>query len=71
MSITPKIGAWFNFVFIVLTGVAAGSVDFVGLSQEVAHMIRAWSTNFAFIISCANLVFHLYAAPTPGPLVKQ
>lgn len=70
MTIESKTGAWWNLAFILLTGIAAGTVDFAGLPDNVVHIIRVWATNGAFAISCVNLVFHLYAAPGAGPLVK-
>lgn len=68
--ISPKTGALWNLAFLILTGIAAGTVDFAGISADLAHTIRAWAANGAFIISSVNLVFHLYAGPGSGPMVK-
>jgi hypothetical protein len=70
MTIDPRTAAWWNFAFILLTGIAAGTVDFAGLADNVVHIIRVWATNGAFAISCANLVFHLYSSSIGGPMTK-
>jgi len=65
----PKIGAWINFVFLLLTGVAAGTVDFYKLPPEITNLIKVLAANAAWAISCANIVFHLYSSSTQGPMV--
>jgi hypothetical protein len=69
-TVNPKTASWWNFVFVVLTGAAAGSLHFSGLSQETVSLIQGWAADGAFIVSCANLVFHLFSSASAGPLVR-
>ena len=69
-GIDPKIGVWVNLAFLILTGIGAGSVTFVGLSDTTVTLIKTWASNAAWVISVVNIVFALYSAPTPGPVVK-
>jgi hypothetical protein len=69
-GIDPRTGMWLNVMFLLFTGVAAGSVSFAGLSDPVVSMIKTYATDAAFIISVVNAVFHAYAAPAAGPLVN-
>lgn len=70
MNIDPKIGAWFNFAFLVLTGIGAGAVVLPGANDVLVSDIKSWAVFIAFVISCANLVFHLFSGPEPGPAAK-
>jgi len=69
-GIDPKIGMWMNVGFLILTGVAAGTVTFVGLPAQTVAIIKSAATDAAFMISCVNVVFHAYSSPVPGPGVK-
>lgn len=69
-GIDPKVGVWFNLAFLVLTGIAAGSVTFAGLSDSTVSLIKTWAANAAWVISVVNTVFALYSAPAAGPVVK-
>ena len=69
-SVNPTTAAWINILFLILTGVAAGSVNFAGLPDQTAEIVKSWATNGAFIITCINAVLHLYSAPTAGPMAK-
>ena len=69
-GIDPRIGAWCNFLFVVLTGIAAGAVAFAGFSDATVTFIKTYAADGAFLISCANLVFHLYSSTETGPMVK-
>jgi hypothetical protein len=71
MNIDPKIGAWFNFMFLIVTGIAAGAVALPGSNETLTTDIKAWAAFIAFLISCANLTFHLFSSTTPGPLASD
>ena len=70
-GVDPRVGAWFCFLFVLLTGVGAGSVMFPGVPDAIVAAIKQYAIDGAFAISCANLVFHLYSAPTAGPMVTK
>jgi hypothetical protein len=70
MNIDPKIGAWCNFLALVLSLIGAGTVQLVGVSDVVAGEIKTVALDGVAIMSAANLVFHLYSAPAAGPLAK-
>ena len=70
MNIDPKIGTWVNFVALVLSGIGAGAVEWGGLSADMVSAIKTVAADGLFLITTANLVFHLYSAPTPGPMAK-
>lgn len=70
MNINPQIGVWFNFIAIVLTGIGAGAVQWGTLSPGVIADIKTTAADGLFLLTCANLVFHLYSAPTSGPMAK-
>jgi hypothetical protein len=70
MNIDPRVGAWCNFIAIVLAGIGAGSVAFGNLSAGIVSDIKTAAGDGLFLLTCANLVFHLYSAPAPGPAAK-
>jgi hypothetical protein len=70
MTVDPKVGAWCNFIALVLSLVGAGTVQLVGVSDVVAGELKTIALDGVAILSAANLVFHLYSAPEAGPLVK-
>lgn len=65
----PKAALWWNFAFLVLTGVSAGSIVLVGVPDPIVAVAKAWAANGAWLITSANIVFHMYSSPQPGPLV--
>ena len=67
--VSPNAGAWWNFAFLILTGVAAGSVKLAGVPAPIVEVAQIWAGNGAWVITAANLVFHLYSSPQPGPMV--
>ena len=69
-GIDPKTAMWMNVAFLILTGVAAGSVTFVGMPDYVVAIIKSTATDSAFIISTINVVFHAYSSPAGGPMTK-
>jgi hypothetical protein len=70
MDVDPKVGAWCNFAALVLAAVGAGTVQLVGVSDAVASAVKTLALDGVMVLSAANLVFHLYAAPAAGPLAK-
>ncbi len=71
MSIDPKTAAWWSFAFTVLSVIAAGGFQLAGFPAEVSAMVKSWAADIAVLVNCANLVFHLYSAPVPGPMVSK
>ena len=69
-GISPITALWINVLFLVLTGVAAGTVALAGVPDAVATLVKVWSGNAAWVISVLNIVFHLYSAPVGGPMLK-
>ena len=69
-SINPKTAVWWNLAFLILTGIAAGTVDFAGLAPSTVSIIKSWASNAAWIVSCVNIVFHLFSSSLPGPMAK-
>lgn len=69
-DIDPRVGAWCNFIALVLSLVGAGTVQLVGISDTAASMVKTIALDGVAILSAANLVFHLYSAPVAGPLAK-
>ena len=70
LTISPSASSWWNFTFVVLTGMAAGSLHLTGVPDAWISLIKGWSADGAFLISCANLVFHLFSSPDPGPVTR-
>ena len=70
MEIDPKIGVWCNFIALILALIGAGTVQFAGASDATVSIIKTWALNGAAIMAAANTVFHLYSAPTAGPMAK-
>ncbi len=70
MTISPAVGTWVNFIVLILAGVGAGSVEFGNLSADTVSILKTVAADGLFVLTCANLVFHLYSAPIAGPLVK-
>ncbi len=71
MNVDPKVGAWCNFLALVLAAIGAGTVQIVGVSDAAASMIKTVALDGVVILSAANFVFHLYSAPEAGPLAKS
>jgi hypothetical protein len=70
-GISPSTALWINVVFLVLTGIAAGSVTLAGVPDDAVAMIKAWSANAAWFISVLNIVFHLFSSTDAGPGVAN
>ena len=68
-GINPTVAMWLNVVFLVLTGIGAGSW-YLGVSPEVTTMIKGYSTDAVLCIVAINIVFHAFAAPVAGAGVK-
>ncbi len=66
-AIDPRVGAWVNFIVLVLSAIGAGTVVLAGLSDATNGIIKTWALNGVVILSAANVVFHLYDAPQSGP----
>jgi hypothetical protein len=66
-GIDPRIGAWFNFVVLILGAIGAGTVILAGVPDAATALIKTWALNGVVILSAANLVFHLYDAPSAVP----
>ena len=60
----PRIGGWFNFAVLILGAIGAGTIALAGLPDATVAIIKTWALNGVVIIGAANLVFHLYDAPT-------
>ncbi len=71
MSIDPKTAAWWSFAFTVLSVVAAGGFQLAGFPPDISALVKSYAADAAVLVNCANLVFHLYSAPGPGPLAKE
>lgn len=69
-TIDPRIGTWTNFVALILAGIGAGAVQWGGLSADTVTLLKTIASDGLFILTTANLVFHLYSAPVAGPLAK-
>jgi hypothetical protein len=67
MTIDPRVGAWCNFIALVLSLVGAGTVVFAGLPDATNEIIKTWALNGFAIMSAANVVFHLYDTPSVTP----
>lgn len=70
-GIDPRIGLWFNFVALLLTGIAAGSLNLAGIPDGLVTVIKVWASNASWIIGVANMVFGLYSSTTAGPLISS
>lgn len=70
MNIDPKISAWINVAFLILTGITAGAVEFGSLDAGTVSTIKSLAGWGVFIIVSMNTVFHLFSAPDAGPLAK-
>jgi hypothetical protein len=66
-SIDPRVGAWVNFVVLVLSAIGAGTVVLAGLPDATNEIIKTWALNGVVILSAANVVFHLYDTPSATP----
>lgn len=62
-GIDPRIGAWFNFIVLILSAIGAGTVVLAGVPDATTAIIKTWALNGVVIISAANVVFHFYEAP--------
>ena len=65
-GINSTVAMWINVLFLVLTGVAAGSVTLTGVNPDIVALAKAWAGNAAWVISIVNVVFHLFSSPTGG-----
>lgn len=70
MNIDPRIGSWCNFIALVLAGIGAGAVQWGSLSPVIVGDLKTLAIDGLFLLTTANVVFHLYSAPTPGPMAK-
>lgn len=66
-GIDPRIGGWFNFAVLILGAIGAGTIILGGVPDATVAIIKIWALNGVVIISAANLVFHLYDAPSSTP----
>ena len=60
----PRIGAWCNFIALVLAGVGAGSIQWGHLPPDTIDTIKTVAADGLFLLATANVVFHFYDAPT-------
>jgi hypothetical protein len=67
MTIDPRVGAWVNFIVLVLGAIGAGTVVLAGLPDATNTIIKTWALNGVVILSAANVVFHLYDTPSVTP----
>ena len=70
-GISPTVATWLNVIFLICTGVAAGTVLFADIPAATVSIIKSIATDMAFVISCINMVFHAFASPAQGPLTKM
>lgn len=70
LQVDPRVAAYVNIAFMILTGIASGTVAFAGLPDQAVSIIKTIATDLAFVIACANTVLHLYSPPVGGPLAK-
>lgn len=69
-NISPAVGVWCNFIALLLAGVGAGAIQWGGLSADTVSLLKTSAADGLFVLTTANLVFHLYSAPVAGPLAK-
>jgi hypothetical protein len=69
-GISPTAAMWLNVAFLIFTGIAAGSVTFVGMPDYVVSIIKSIATDAAFAIAAINTVFHAYSSQAGGPMIK-
>jgi hypothetical protein len=70
-GINPATAIWLNVIFAILTGIAAGSVQFGSLSPAIVSDIKTVATDAAFILTCINLGFHFFSSNVAGPGVTN
>jgi hypothetical protein len=67
-GISPTLAAWLNVAFLICTGIAAGTVHFVGVQSNTVIIIEGAAAFGAFAI---NIVLHAFASTAQGPLTKM
>lgn len=71
-GISPTVAMWMNVLFLVLTGIAAGTVIFPStMSVEDVNLIKSIATDGAFVITAINIVFHAFSSSAAGPVTKM
>jgi uridylate kinase len=70
MQIDAKWGAAFNIISLILALIAAGTMQFAGLSTDSIAIIKSYAFDGTLVLTAVNSVLHLYSAPNAGPLAK-
>jgi hypothetical protein len=70
MKIDPRISFVLNLLFLILSGIALGTVKFTGLLPDhVANLVTGWAAFSVFVLSCVNMALHGYSSGNSGPWV--
>jgi len=69
-GVDPKIGIALNIAYTVCGLIAAGTIVFVGIPDNVVTIIKTTALDASIILGVVNMALGLWSSNRPGPMVN-